>query len=531
MFRNKIIFLSSALAIACIGMVAYLVMLDPEDAENYQRLMVTMDSTKGGQQDQSYTVKQQRKGMVKHLLYNGRTGRLQVQLNCDRSDIILDHSMGETEAVERLKGVQCWLQEELSYDSSKKPIQTVEYLEADAASYHYHGRRLLANQVKLSRFILPGHQLDSSLNSKTPLATGRADWTEVPLQGGAMDKEDIVLSGHVEVEFNTGDKLYCDRASVNRITMKAEFFKEEEGICRLTDNHGNVIDADRINGDIRLQTLLFFNPKGNVTGKRTGKVEFSAGRMFWDIPNNRAVLQEHVLLEQEGYGSLTANGEISLFLHRKKGEEELQRIQTDGKTVLNYVEKGRDGSHTLTSYGRIIVDYVEGVTMIESPRNEYGQVVEGKQVNFQDGMGIIDADQVLLTYAKEKGSMQLKKLKLEGHVRILNKYTGAHDNRTPLMQYALADWVEYIPETAEMILGSNEGSRVLFFDRVNRIQVSAPELKVKRHPDTKKESVQGKGDVRFTLMEQEMEQLRKCFNMIEELEPVQDHEQILKTKE
>jgi len=68
-------------------------------------------------------------------------------------------------------------------------------------------------------------------------------------------------------------------------------------------------------------------------------------------------------------------------------------------------------------------------------------------------------------------------------------------------------------DSQEMILKANRNARVLFYDKVNNIQVSADTLKVNRDPHTNKESIKGTGDVRFTFVQQELDQLREQFNL------------------
>ena len=76
----------------------------------------------------------------------------------------------------------------------------------------------------------------------------------------------------------------------------------------------------------------------------------------------------------------------------------------------------------------------------------------------------------------------------------------------------IADKVEYTPQTNEAVFTShNNLKRVLFYDKANDMEVSATTLKIKRDEATKKETVKGIGDVRFSFVENEFEQLRKRF--------------------
>ena len=81
------------------------------------------------------------------------------------------------------------------------------------------------------------------------------------------------------------------------------------------------------------------------------------------------------------------------------------------------------------------------------------------------------------------------------------------------MQYALADELEYQPHSQEIVLKAQEGNRVLFFDKINGVQMSAPGLKIHHDSMKRKDTVQGIGDVHFTFVEKELEQLKKRFHL------------------
>ena len=93
---------------------------------------------------------------------------------------------------------------------------------------------------------------------------------------------------------------------------------------------------------------------------------------------------------------------------------------------------------------------------------------------------------------------------------MLNRFAGLEEDRD-LHQYAIADIVEYVPKTMEMSFFSSNNRRVLFFDKVNNIQVSAPALKIKRDAATKKDTIKGMGDVRFSFAENEARTAQKTF--------------------
>lgn len=166
----------------------------------------------------------------------------------------------------------------------------------------------------------------------------------------------------------------------------------------------------------------------------------------------------------------------------------------------------------LTCYDKMIVDHQLLTITMDSPKDPAGKVLEGKQVFFQDYMGEIQADKVKLVYELTEGGLKPAKLFLEGHVRMVNAFSEKTDEAGKLKQYVLADAVEYVPATQEANFKSNKGRRVLFYDKSNDLQISAAALTIKRNQATKKDSIKGTGDVRFSFIENEFALLRQRFS-------------------
>jgi len=148
-----------------------------------------------------------------------------------------------------------------------------------------------------------------------------------------------------------------------------------------------------------------------------------------------------------------------------------------------------------------------------SPQEPDGEVHDDKQICFQDSRGEIFADKVLLKYDYPDRKLVPAQLILAGNVKIFNRLPSAESDESIVRQYVLADRVDFYPRTKEMRLKASKNKRVLLYDKENNLEVSAPSLKIIRDRATKKESIQGFGDVRFSLVESEFEQLRRKFSL------------------
>ncbi len=113
---------------------------------------------------------------------------------------------------------------------------------------------------------------------------------------------------------------------------------------------------------------------------------------------------------------------------------------------------------------------------------------------YRDEMGEVYADRAQVDYIDHQGSLKATKILLYDNIRLVNLGSEAK----PASQYALADEVVYYPEEQVMLL-EGKHAKVLFYDEQRDLQISARTIRAHKNKETKKESVQGVGDVAFSL--------------------------------
>lgn len=304
-----------------------------------------------------------------------------------------------------------------------------------------------------------------------------------------MDEENHQPYGHIILEMNS-----------------------QNNFCKILNRNGDFVEASTINIDTLSKSFIFENSHGVIIGagfgdKQNQCMEFSANKLHWNHSLGELTLQDHVVVNQQGVGQLTASDDVVVQQQIIDGVKRLKAMKTTGKAVIVCKEPEKSIEHVITSNGSIYVDHVKCITTLTSPCNSKGKVVENLQVHFKDLIGEIFADKVQLYYSTLENKISISKIILEGNVRLKDK----QDADGHVLHYALSDSVEYIPDSKEMLFKANARKRVLFFDQVNNLQVSAPALKIKRDLSTNHESIQGFGDVRFSFLEKEYTQLRSKF--------------------
>ncbi len=337
----------------------------------------------------------------------------------------------------------------------------------------------------------------------------------------------IDASQDVTIHYNQNFIAKADEAAYQRLSSIEETAvripgeivlekKGPKGICQITNLHGDIVDANQIRIDTAKRTLYCQYPNGvflfdSNTHTAQEKVAFSSDTLIWDDRRDLLTMRDRISINQEGIGQLRSDREVQVFHHKIGGKRKVRTIESSGETVLEYIDPEKKLTHTLISYGKVVVDHEHCKTLIESPRNMDGNIPDGQQVFFSDRLGEIYADKVVLEYEQINGTLSPSKLILEGNVRLLNRSSVNQDETEAFLQYALADRVEFFPKLNEMKMSAVKPSRVLFFDKINNLQISAPGVKVKRDPTLKKEAVQGEGDVRFSFVDKELEKLKKHF--------------------
>jgi len=291
----------------------------------------------------------------------------------------------------------------------------------------------------------------------------------------------------------------------------------QKGMCQITNRNGDLIRSSKIHIDTLKRCLDFTEPRGSlfVKGKDNSidKILFESDFLAWDDNLNLLTFTGNIIINQVAFGQIHGDKEVKLYYSQEGGKKKIKQIDSLGETIIAQIDEEKKLVHTLTSYGKVTIDHVNLKTTIESPTDLKGDVVEGMQVYFHDIFGEIYADAVLLNYQQLEGTVTLESLKLDGNVRILNRSSVNPEESEAFLQYALTDHVEFYPKSNEMIMTANNNSRVLFYDKANNLQISAPGVKIKRDLTTKRESIQGIGDARFTLVDHELQKLKNHFSL------------------
>lgn len=174
--------------IAAIGVFIFGKCFLEVDYLGYREILEKANPALALEKDLTYRASQQRKGVKKEFWHIKNDQRLEAIMNCSETELVYEKEGNEQVVVENMKNVRCLLQEELFYlapngekisQSPDDPVgytpqQTVRYVEAETAKYHYTTEILDAAKVKMQLYTFPGHELPRSVVGAAPTMSGNA---------------------------------------------------------------------------------------------------------------------------------------------------------------------------------------------------------------------------------------------------------------------------------------------------------------------------------------------------------------------
>ena len=335
----------------------------------------------------------------------------------------------------------------------------------------------------------------------------------------------LVAQGSVAMHYGDAFQAYSDRA-IYRDSDRGTALEDDQlsgmiylvpegptGTCEIRHVRGDHITARLIRIDADRENLFFDRPIGQVFFQdddgMLDRISFQAEALHWDEAKHLLKLQHEVELRDLGMGAMYAEEEVEVAFDQASEEHEVLWIRAHGPTHLVFEDDEESQPRQLYCFGGGEVDNRSFQVQLKSPRED-GVVPHDKQIRYKDAVGEAQADDVTVLYRYVENDLVPTKILIVGNVYMVNHAPFDPKDQTPVLQYAKADAVEYDPEAQEMLL-IGKGRRVLFFDKLNNVQVSAPAIRMSRDKVTGKDSVQGIGDVRFRLIGKEMRDLLQPF--------------------
>lgn len=258
------------------------------------------------------------------------------------------------------------------------------------------------------------------------------------------------------------------------------------------------INCSKVEIDTYNSLITFYKPSGFYKKENLESIYLESDQFLWDEGLQTATFLGNTSVKDPGYGKIFSEEKLVICVNDKK----IRTISIHGKAKVEVGENEEEPLHQLHSYGTIEIDYDKGELKAKSPLGK-----EELQLVLEDYSGKASADDWLITY-ETMDKIKIKTMQLEGNVKIIHKaFT------TDIFRYVIADFGKVNLQTQEIAFSALPKKKVLFVDHLKSLEMSAPELKISKDPLTLQEKIIGKGVVRFNLVEQELELMRKRFDL------------------
>ena len=273
-------------------------------------------------------------------------------------------------------------------------------------------------------------------------------------------------------------------------------------------HQGDLIDADMIDLDLLNSRLSLLHPKGLLATAalphlQKGEMRFQSDHLYWDQNKNTLTLKGHIFVDEAAIGAFNAQDELQIVQTTVKGKTVLKAINAQGPASLVYKD-AHNHSHKLISQGSVNLDRDKLRATVDSPETD-GVIALEKQLYYEEEEIAIYADNAALEYSVVNDALQPSSLTLKGNIRLFS-----HDPQKPV-RCGLADRLTYSLTTRTLILSANPGKKVLFWDEVQGMHLSAPEVHITYDAETKQQQVKGIGAVQFSFTPDEQNKLMQIF--------------------
>lgn len=326
-------------------------------------------------------------------------------------------------------------------------------------------------------------------------------------QIGAKSVETLVAEGHVVI--NHGNLFTATGKRVEYSGGAVIMYPDEEiGYCTVSNEDGLLMKMqkglyDPETGEL---VLLLVNGYMKLEDKGLGDLHFEADKMLWDNDRLQLTLIDDIKIEVPGSASLANDDRVSFTWKDVAGTKVLSQLTSTGRSKLQNFDYEGDEA--------FIVDY-DGAASYNAQQGWLAYASKpGSEIHYYDQKGHAFGKELFVDLLPNTTTPQ--KIYLNEEIKLLAGVVVVDGELKGASQYVLADTLKIDPKEKTLVLDCSGGRRVLFCDRMNQLQMSAPKLVMKQHPGMDKPSVKGIGDVRFKLMEQELEQIKKRFYFDEE---------------
>jgi hypothetical protein len=422
---------------------------------------------------------QYRENVQKEIWVAQGEERLPFRLASNRSELTLIQKKGKVEGVEKMEGIDGWIQEKIDADSS---VQEVRRFQAAQGIYLYPSHEFSAQKTQVAFYRFPRNE---TLLPRA-LATAIADELQFSPQEG---RQMLTLRGNFQATSPLG-RLEAGSAAIDSFNLQEKPYRLHlDRKVSVTDGISLSISSEKADctmDDLSLsltacEELRF---EGNVEIKKMQAEQ-------------EMIAQGGSAIYKQGFATLYPAPSSPCRVCHGQTEIRGRKIDLDleKETVVCELPEGKFAFENFEGPIEFSAAHLKG--------QDKNLALENNVEIWQDGLFSLEADRGQISLDPDWAPLRIL---LDGGVRMLSTRIEGKES------FALADFIIYHPAEKTAVLSSNAPKKVLFWQE--GLKLSASEIKIIQNENGLGKipaHIQGIGDVRFSFSLEEEDSIQNLI--------------------
>ena len=434
--------------------------------------------------------------------------------------VVIDHILGKMQArkallkrqekthfpfnqIELDRGVLILLKEhgQITADRANFDLQKNQgILHSDQEQNVIYQDMIYDKREKLIPFTIEGRSLELNLLSKE-------EKNREYLINSICAEQNVAIS-YANVFFLTAGKAtYNQLDLINQWKGCISAYGQDGNTSCCLTHEQDVVYAKQIDINLIDSYLQLFYAKGILQNFFLPKAEksslhFSTDFLYWNDLENKLIFKGPSQIEEQDLGVIHTQDELTIKNCMVNNKVIFQTLDAKGHAIMTCKDlKGRN--HRIESHGRLYIDQNKLQAWIESPQDQKGNIQN--QLHYEAEDLHVFSDSAQLDYISVNQHVKPSSIVLKEHVRLFSK-----DPNKPA-QLAIADKMSYSLDTHSIILSAHPEKKVLLWDALQELRISASEVHITTDSLTQEKVIKGIGKVQFAFSKEEQAQFNQHF--------------------
>lgn len=325
--------------------------------------------------------------------------------------------------------------------------------------------------------------------------------------------DSICAEKNVAISYANTFFLTAAKATYNQLDLIDQwkgsisaYGQDANNSCQLIHEQ-DVVYARQIDINLIHSYLQLFHANGVLQSFLLPKAEksslhFSTASLNWNDLEKKLLFKGPTQIEEQDLGTIHTEDELTIKSCMINDKMVFQTLDAKGHTIMTYKDL-QERNHRLESHGRLYIDQNKLQAWAESPQDQNGNTQN--QLYYATEDLNIFSDTAQLDYINIDQHIKPVSIVLKEHIRLFSK-----DPNQPV-QLAIADKMSYSLDTHSIILSAHPGKKVLFWDALQELKISASEVHITTDCLTQERVIKGIGKVQFAFSLEEQTQFNQYF--------------------